>query len=112
MGGEGVPKGVRMNWFGEAGDLRRIPAGQVNGFGGNRPLGIGAWEQPFHGALGAPVAAEQFQQLRRQQGLPVFASFSEAYPEYVTRAVDVAEFESGGFGDPEPGALEDGQHGA
>ncbi|MGB7846546.1 MAG: hypothetical protein WBL63_13090, partial [Candidatus Acidiferrum sp.] len=74
-----------MNWLGDSGALGRIPAGQVNGFGGNRPFGIGAGEQPFHGAFGAPVAAEQFQQLRRQQGLPVLASFSEAHPENVTR---------------------------
>jgi hypothetical protein len=107
-----VPKRVRMNWFGDTGDLRRIPAGQVNGFGGNRSFGIGAGEQPFHGALGAPVAAEQFQQPWRQQGLPVLASFAEAYLEYVTRAVDVADFESGGFSDPESGTVEDGQHGA
>jgi pimeloyl-ACP methyl ester carboxylesterase len=98
------------NWFGEAGDLRRIPTGQVNGFGGNRSIGIGAGEQPFHGALGAPVAAEQFQQPRRQQGLPILASFSEPHPEDVTRGVDVAHFELGGFGDPESRAVEHGQH--
>ena len=44
--------------------------------------------------------------------MPVLASFSETHPEYVTRAVDVADFESGGFSDPESGAVEDGQHGA
>src|SRR5438874_10333411 len=106
MGGEGMPEGVRMNRFGEAGDARRIPAGQVNGFGGNRSTGIGAWEEPFHGALGAPVAAEQFQQPRRQQGLPILASFSEADPEDVSRGVDVAHFELGGFSNTESGAVE------
>ena len=99
-----------MNGLGEAGDLRRIPAGQVNGFGGNRPLGIGAGEQPLRGALGAPVAAEQFQQPRRQQGLTILASFSEPHPEHVTRGVDVAHFELCCFRDPESRAVEHGQH--
>src|SRR3954451_18182057 len=103
---------VRMNGFGKASELRRISAGQVNGFGGNRAIGIGAGEQPFHRAFGAPVAAEQFQQPRRQQGLPILASFSEAHPEYVPRGVDVTHFELCGFGDAESRAVEHGQHGA
>jgi len=99
-----------MNGLRKAGELRRIPAGQVNGLDRNRSIGIGAGEQPFSGALGAPVAAEQFQQPRRQQGLPILASFPESHPEDVTRRVDVAHFELGGFGDPQSRTVEHGQH--
>src|SRR5436305_620494 len=53
-----------------------------------------------------------FQQPRRQQGLPILASFSEAHPEYVPSGVDVTHFELCGFGDAESRAVEHGQHGA
>jgi hypothetical protein len=61
MGGACMPKGVRMNRFGDTGDARCIPASEENGFGGNRPGGIGARKQPVLRMFGAPVAAEQFQ---------------------------------------------------
>ena len=66
-----------MNGFGDAGVARGIAASQEDCFGRDGASGIGAGEQPLGRSLGSPVAAQQFQKLRRQQRLPILTTFAD-----------------------------------
>ena len=103
--GEGVPQRVRMNRFGNAGELSGAAAGQEDGLGRDRPSAGSIREQPVGGTFGSPVFPEQFEQLRRQQRLPIPAPFALPYPQDTAPRVDVGDFKLRDFADAESAAV-------
>ena len=82
------------------GDTRRscgLPASQEDGLARDRLAGCSAGELPIFGLVAPPVDPEQFQQLRWQQRLPVFAPFASTNPDRVPTAVNVTHHELGYF---------------
>src|SRR5215470_12733138 len=85
---------------------------QVDGFGRDGPSAVGSREQPFAGALGSPIPTQQFQQLGRQQSLPVLVAFALTHPQQVAASVDVPSLELSGLGNTEPTAVQHRQNSA
>src|SRR5579872_5101708 len=94
-----------MYRFGNTGDLSGIAASQEDGLGRDRASAGSVREQPTGGTFGSPVLAEQFEQLRRQKGLPISASFALTYPQNTAVRVDVGDLQLGDFADAESAAI-------
>ena len=64
----------------------------------------------MHGTLDAPIGSQEFQELRWQQSLRVFASLALPHPEHIPASVDVRRLELCHLRDAEPAAIQGGQH--
>src|SRR5580704_15790035 len=101
---------MRMHRFQNAGTSRGAAAGQEDHLGRDRSSSVAAGRKdPIAWTLDAPVSAEEFQELRGQQSLPVFASLALPHPEHVPAGVNVARLELGYLRNTEPAAIEDRQ---
>src|SRR5215469_5107849 len=112
MRGKGVPQRVRMHRCGNTGGERGATASQIRCFRRDRPRTSGVGKQPGAGSLASPVGAQQMEQFRGEQGLPISATPALTNPQYAARRIDVGDFELDGFADAESGAVQDGQQSA
>src|SRR5215831_3803047 len=108
VSGKGVPEQMRMNRLGDAGEFGGVLASQNNGIAGEGSARFLTGEQPVLWPLPAKVATEQFQQFRRQKGLPVLAPFAATNPNHMAAAIDVGHFEVRYLGDSRTGSIHSG----
>ena len=115
VGGEAVPQRVRRHPLLDPGGLGGGVDGAVELAGRERLDRVAAREQPAarqqHAAPPAlpPPVAQQFEQLRRQHGVAIFAALAALDPQQHALAVDVADLERDDLGDAQPGAVGGGE---
>src|SRR6202051_536060 len=77
-----------------------------------RPLLVAAGEQPVLRSGETPVAAQDRQQLWRQDPVTVLATLAVLNPDHHPRTVDVGNLEGSHFRDAQSGTIDRGQRGA
>ena len=109
--GEAVPQRVRRYPFLDPGSLGGGVDGAVELAGRERLDRIATREQPAARQQRAeppalsPPGAQQFEQLRRQHGVPIFAALAAFDPQQHPLGIDIADLERDDFGDAQPGAV-------
>src|SRR5271169_3549398 len=98
-----------MKRFQNAGELSGAATGQEDGLGRDRPSAGSVRKQPAGRTFGSPVFAEQFEQLRRQQRLPISGPFALTYPQDAAPRVEVGDSQLRNFADTESGAVQSRQ---
>jgi hypothetical protein len=74
-------------------------------------LAVAAGKQPLSGPRDAPIRAQDPEQLRRQHGVAVAASFALLDADDHAAAVDIGDLEACRFGRAQPGRIGRGQRG-
>ena len=111
MRGEAVPQRMRRHPLLDPGGLGGGVDGAVELAGRQRLDRVAAGKQPASRQQRAepaalpPPGAQQFEQLRRQHGVAIFAALAALDPQQHALGIDIADFERDDFGNAQPGAV-------
>src|ERR1039457_1093060 len=82
---------MRMHWFGNTGQPRRLPAYFKNGFTREGASRLFTWEEPPCRPLPAPVSDQYFALWVGEHDLAVLVSLAPANPDDLAVAIKVAD---------------------
>src|SRR5580698_8524503 len=111
MGGETVPQRVRSDPFGDLRGLRRLDDDAMELPGADWLHGVLSWKQPtvaMHHALlvpDFPPLTQQGEQIRREHGIAIPATFATLDPDQHAFAVDIGNLERRDLGHAQAGAI-------
>src|SRR3974390_954257 len=94
-----VTQGMRRDRLGEASASMRFLACVFDRLSADRVTWKAAREQPFLWMRGAPIAAQDVEQLRRQHDVTILAAFALLDANHHSSAVDSCRLEANGFRD-------------